>query len=111
MEYDSHSLHDTEKNYDIHDKELLAIFEAYKVWQHYLEGLGSLIDTITDHKNFEYFTSTKKLTHRQACWLEYLSQFNLKVPFRPGQLGAKPDALTCCWDFHPTGSKVALTNI
>ena len=53
MEYDSHSLHDTEKNYDIHDKELLAIFKAYKVWQHCLEGLGSPIDTVTNHKNLE----------------------------------------------------------
>ena len=68
-----------EKNYNIHDKELLAIFEAYKVRRHYLEGLGSPIDMVTDHKNLEYFTSTKKLTHRQARWSEYLSQFNLKV--------------------------------
>ena len=30
--FHSCSLHDAEKNYDIHDKELLAIFESYKVW-------------------------------------------------------------------------------
>ena len=30
--FHSRSLHDAEKNYDIHDKELLAIFEAYKIW-------------------------------------------------------------------------------
>ena len=29
-------------NYDIYDKELLAIFEAFKIWQHYLEGLAFL---------------------------------------------------------------------
>ena len=77
--FHSRSLHDTEKNYNIHNKELLAIFEAYKIWRHYLEGSGRPIDTVTDHKNLEYFTSTKKLTQRQARWSEYLSQFNLKI--------------------------------
>ena len=50
-----------ELNYDIRDKELLAIFEAFKIWQHYLEGSTSLIDVVTDHKNLEYFSMTKIL--------------------------------------------------
>jgi hypothetical protein len=54
----------TELNYDVHDKELLAIFEAFK-W-HYLEGAGTLINIVTDHKNLVYFLTTKLLTHRQA---------------------------------------------
>jgi len=53
-----------ELNYDIYDKELLAIFEAFKIWRHYLEGSTSPIDVITDHKNLEYFLTTKVLTHR-----------------------------------------------
>src|SRR5437016_7731711 len=44
-----------ELNYDTHDKELLAIFEAFRVWRHYFEGSGIPIDVITDHKNLEYF--------------------------------------------------------
>ena len=51
-----------ELNYDTHDKELLAIFEAFKIWQHYLEGLAYPIDVIMDHKNLEYFSTTKVLT-------------------------------------------------
>ncbi len=61
--FHSRSLHDAERNYDTHDKELLAVFDCYKAWRHYLEGSGHPIDTVTDHKNLEYFTSTKKLTH------------------------------------------------
>jgi len=83
-----------ELNYDVHDKELLAIFEAFKMWRHYLEGSTSPIDIVTDHKNLEYFSTTKVLTCRQARWLEYLSQFNLIIRFRPRRLGTKPDALT-----------------
>src|SRR6266436_1526995 len=89
----SRTLQSTEQNYDTHDKELLAIYEAFKSWRHYLEGSAKTIDTVTDHKNLEYFTTTKKLTRRQARWSEFLSQFNLSIHFRPGRLGAKPDAL------------------
>ena len=51
-----------ELNYDTHDKELLAIFEAFKIWRHYLEGSGTPIDVVTDHKNLEYFSTSKLLT-------------------------------------------------
>src|SRR5258707_13692782 len=43
----------------------------------------------------------KKLTCQQACWSEYLSQFNLRIHFCPGRLGTKPDALTHRSDVHP----------
>ena len=90
-----------ELNYDTHDKELLAIFEAFKSWQHYLEGPAFLVNVVTDHKNLEYFSTSKVLTHWQAQWSEYLCQFNLIIRFRPGKLGAKPDALTRRWDVYP----------
>ena len=51
-----------ELNYDTHNKELLAIFEAFKIWQHYLEGPAYPIDVVMDHKNLEYFSTTKVLT-------------------------------------------------
>jgi len=52
-----------ELNYDIHDKELLMIFKAFKIWQHYLEGSASPINIVMDHKNLEYFSTTKILMH------------------------------------------------
>ena len=51
-----------ELNYNTHDKELLAIFEAFKIWRHYLEGLAYPINIVMDHKNLEYFSTTKILT-------------------------------------------------
>src|SRR5258708_30044277 len=91
----SHSLQGAEKNYDTHDKELLAMFKVFKNWRHFLEGSGEVIDTVTDHKNLEYFTTSKKLSRQQARWAEFLAQFNMRVCFRPGRLGSKPDMLTC----------------
>ena len=71
--FHSHTFTAAELNYDIYDKELLAIFKAFKIWQHYLKGPVYLIDIVTDHKNLEYFSTTKVLTWRQAWWSEYLS--------------------------------------
>ena len=83
-----------ELNYNTHNKELLAIFEVFKIWQHYLEELAYPIDIVMDHKNLEYFSTTKVLIWRQAQWSKYLSQFNLIIRFRPGHLSTKPNAFT-----------------
>ena len=56
-------------NYNVHDKELLAIFEAFKIWHHYLKGSLTPIDVVTDHKNLEYFSTTKLLTHHQVVMI------------------------------------------
>ena len=92
--FHSHTFTVAELNYDTHNKELLAIFEAFKIWRHYLEGSAYPIDVVTDYKNLEYFSTTKVLTQRQVRWSEYLFQFNLVIRFCPGHLGTKLDALT-----------------
>jgi hypothetical protein len=94
-----------EINYNTHDKELLAIFDIFKHWHQYLEGSRIPINIITDHKNLEYFTTTKILTCWQACWSEFLSQFNMVICFHPGKLGAKPGALTKHWDVYHKGGR------
>ena len=94
--FHSRTFSTTELNYDVHDKELLAIFDAFKIWWHYLEGSTLPIDVVTDHKNLKYFSTTKILSWCQACWLEFLSGFNMVILFCPGCLGTKPNALTRC---------------
>ena len=48
-----------EVNYEIYDKELLAIICAFEEWQPELEGSAFSLKVITDHQNLEYFMSTK----------------------------------------------------
>ena len=55
-----------ELNYDVHDKELLAIFKALRIWCHYLEGSPTSVNMVMDHENLEYFYTTKVLTHHQV---------------------------------------------
>ena len=83
-----------ECNYEIYDKELMAIIRAFEEWRPHLESAQGVIDVLSDHKNLEYFTTTKLLNRRQARWSEFLSRFNFKIKYRPGKAGGKPDALT-----------------
>jgi len=70
-----------EINYDMHDKELLAIVEAFKKWQHYLERVVVPVEVYMNHKNLTYFSETKTLSRHLARWSEFLSQFNLSIKF------------------------------
>jgi len=83
-----------EQNYEIHDKEMLAIIRALEEWRHFLEGATHLVEIWTDHKNLEYFMTVKKLNHRQACWSLYLARVDFLLHHRPGRTMGKPDALS-----------------
>ena len=86
-------------NYDIHDKEMLAIVAALKEWEHMLKSCQEEFTVFTDHKNLEYFASTKVLSRRQARWAEFLSEFWFKVVDRPGHLNTKGNVLSRCRDY------------
>ena len=79
--FHSRTMQPAELNYEIYDKELLAIYDAFKHWRSYLEGAAHVILVMSDHKNLEYFTTTKVLTRHQACWSEYLSRFNYTIRY------------------------------
>src|SRR3954447_5775091 len=83
-----------ECNYEIYDKELMAIVRCFEEWRAQLESAPHPIQVLTDHKNLEYFMTSKLLNRRQARWSEFLSRFDFKIKFRPGKLNTKADALT-----------------
>jgi len=90
----SKSLSPVERNYEIHDKEMLAIICALEEWKHFLEGARHPVEIWTDHKNLEYFMTAKKLNCRQARWSLYLARFDFRLIHRPGRSMRKPDALS-----------------
>jgi hypothetical protein len=55
-----------ECNYDIYDKELMAIIQALEEWRPECEGAEHPLQLITDHKNLEYFMTKKLLNRRHA---------------------------------------------
>jgi len=90
----SKSLSLVEQNYEIHDKEMLAIIHVLEEWRHFLEGACHPVEIWTDHKNLEYFMTAKKLNHHQAQWFLYLARFDFKLVHHPGCSMGKLDALS-----------------
>jgi hypothetical protein len=91
--FHSKSLQPAERNYEIHDKELLAIVRALEIFRHYLEGRDNTTEIWTDHGNLVYFFTKQKLTRRQARWSLYLSRFRFIIIHKPGTQN-KSDALS-----------------
>lgn len=83
-----------EWNYEIYDKELLAIIRALEEWRHYLEGAPYPVEVWTDHKNLGYFQEAHKLNRRQARWSLYLTRFNLELSHKSGTTMTIPDTLS-----------------
>ena len=94
------SLSPVEWNYKIHDKEMLAIIRALEEWWHFLEGMPCQFEIWTDHKNLEYFHTSKKLNQRQAWWSLHLSQFNFTLHHYPGSSMGKSDTLSQHSDYR-----------
>jgi len=62
----SKALNETERNYEIHDKEMLGVIRCLEAWRHFLEDARLKFEIWTDHKNLEYFMSSQNLNRRQA---------------------------------------------
>jgi len=90
----SKSLSSVERNYEIHDKKMLAIICALEEWRHFLEEATHPVEIWTDHKNLEYFMMAKKLNRHQARWSLHLARFDFLLHHCPGRTMGKPDALS-----------------
>ncbi len=79
----SRKLSSAERNYDVGNRELLAMKAALEEWRHWLEGAQHPFTVLTDHKNLEYLCSAKRLNPRQARWAMFFTRFNFShVPTR-----------------------------
>lgn len=90
----SEGMTETERNYEIYDRELMAIIRALDAWRHYLEGLPSKLTIHLDHKNLEYWRTAKNLTRRQARWSLFLSRFDFEIVPKPGTSMGRSDGLS-----------------
>ena len=94
--YFSKTMAPAELNYDIHDKEMLAVILAFKEWRAWLQGLQTDQPVLlySDHRALEVFMTTKKLSARQARWAELLSQYHFTLCYRAGTANQRADALS-----------------
>jgi len=82
-----------ECNYEIHDKELLAVIRALEEWDAELRSVKSF-RVITDHKNLEYFMKPRMLNERQMRWSLLLGRYNMEILYRPGKQNIRADVLS-----------------
>ena len=92
--YFSRRLDAAEANYDVGNKELLAVHAALEVWRHWLEGTTLPFIVWTDHKNLAYMKTAKRLNPRQGRWALFFTRFDFTLTYRPGSKNVRADALS-----------------
>ena len=93
-----------ERNYDVGNRELLAMHTALEEWRHWLEGAQHPVLIWTDHKNLTYIREAKRLGPRQARWALLFSRFNFTLTYQPGSKNVRADALSRLFSSEGTPS-------
>jgi hypothetical protein len=97
--FHSKTFSDTERNYDIHDRELLAVIHGLEAWRHLLADSAHPVTVLTDHKNLEYYSTPQRINRRVACYIPRLADYNYKLSHFPGTAN-KADLLSRRPDLH-----------
>ena len=95
-----------ERNYPVHEQELLAIIVALREWRHYLSGARFTIVVKTDHKSLQFFKSQPHLSARQTRWLDLIAEFDFIIEYQEGKSNVVADALSRRRDHKPRTSEV-----
>ena len=88
----------TKRNYDIYERELLAMMKALAHWRQYLGWTKEPFVIMTDHANLQYWKSPKNLNWRTAQWQANLQEYGYEIQHIPGKENIPPDTLS-----HPPG--------
>jgi hypothetical protein len=81
-----------ERNYPVHEQELLAVIHALQKWKMLL--LGMKVNVMTDHHSLTYLLKQRNLSRRQARWTEILADFELNFEYIRGEDNTVADALS-----------------
>ncbi len=98
--YQFRKITESEKRYEIHDKELLAIVKALQDWRPYLADTEKLIQIYTDHKNLRNFATMKQLNWQQVCWAEQLVNYEFQIHYKKSIENDEADTLSKQSDYE-----------
>jgi hypothetical protein len=102
-------LSSTEQNYDIYNRELLAVIHTLEEWQHYLHGTAHIVTVLTGHKNLTYFYQPHKPSHCQAHRNLFLQDFDLHFHHTLGTQMGPTDTLSHHDNVNTTDNNLELT--
>jgi len=107
----STTLTPAELNYDVYDKEMVAIVFSLAKNRHYLQGAEHKTMIFSYHQNLTYFETAVLLNRRQARWAEQLKNYHFTIMYRKGSANVKADTLSRCPAFTSReGGNTATTN-
>ena len=98
--YFSHKMTDAERNYDVREKEFMAIYRACLHWRPYLHGTQPF-RLLSDHKSLVYYMTMPHLSDRLARWVERMQQFDCGIEYIKGEENVVADALSRRGDHEP----------
>src|SRR5260370_36214269 len=94
LAYYSATLSAAERNYDIYERELLAVMKSLALWRHYLGWTKFPFIILTDHANLQYWKAPKNLNQRTARWHADLQEYDFEIHYIPGKMNTSPDILS-----------------
>jgi hypothetical protein len=83
-----------ERNYEIYDRELLAVVTALKHWRKQLLGAREDFEIWTDHKNLQYFRTPQDINRRQARWIGDMAEYHFTLHHIEGVKNKGADGLS-----------------
>ncbi|POM77124.1 Pol protein, partial [Phytophthora palmivora] len=93
ISFQSRQLKAAERNYPVHDKELLAMKYPLVKFRVHLLGTRPFV-IYTDHASLRTATNSPHLSQRMARWLSFFAEYNFRVEYKPGKLNVLADALS-----------------
>jgi RNase H-like domain found in reverse transcriptase len=84
----------TEQNYDIYERELLAVIKALAYWRPYLGWTKTPFFILTDHANLQYWKASQNLNYCTVRWHANLQEYDYKIKYIPGKENSTADALS-----------------
>ncbi|KAF1334824.1 Pol protein, partial [Globisporangium splendens] len=100
VSYQSRQLRPAERNYPVHDKELLAMKYSLVKFRVYLLG-EERFAIYTDHASLRTAVKTPHLSQRMARWFSFFAEYNFVVHYKPGKTKILADALSRRPDYDP----------
>jgi hypothetical protein len=109
--YLSKKMNVAQRNYPVHEWELLAVMEALKAWRCYLYGSTTAIDIYTDHHSLQWISTQPNLSSRQCRWVEQLQDYTFKIHHIAGDKNVVADALSRRSDYEAAHAEEAAARL
>eukprot|EP00889_Picochlorum_renovo_P006501 jgi/Picre1/33531/NNA_008854.t1 len=96
IEFLSKKFGDTQRKYQVFEKEILALVAALREWRHYLLGAKGGVTLYTDNRAVTHLRTLKTPGRKELGWLEILAEYGqgLVISYITGKQNRVADALS-----------------